>query len=285
MWSSPLIFRRASANHTLCADAKAWNAEAKRRVNKFKSAGSSGNDGDRILILGEDEGGRTDKIQSIVLKTGNRVSSFCGTSEANFSAFLLAPLHSNDIDEETSLIKNWSSVVMNYSIGIGKTAEAAKFLTGGDAEVVIWEKIWEKYSNTVTNLQYNLLATPHHCSWRSLSSESWSDLGRKAKVNPKAHNALSQTLPGAFIVASSKEIKDDNDDPPCIRAQEEYEGLVRSCSGTFFNTGVYLSSTQQIPLVFEISEGGLKTVKSSNFPSGGSIGGGGSAIATPYHHG
>ena len=34
IWSSPMVFRRASKNHTLCKDAKAFNKEAKRRVAK-----------------------------------------------------------------------------------------------------------------------------------------------------------------------------------------------------------------------------------------------------------
>src|SRR5258708_17607967 len=32
IWSSPLVFRRASKSHTLCDDAKAFTAEARRRV-------------------------------------------------------------------------------------------------------------------------------------------------------------------------------------------------------------------------------------------------------------
>lgn len=36
MWSSALVFRRASKNHTLCPDAKVWNTEAKRRANLYK---------------------------------------------------------------------------------------------------------------------------------------------------------------------------------------------------------------------------------------------------------
>jgi hypothetical protein len=32
MWSSPIVFRRASKTHTLSDDAKAFNTEARRRV-------------------------------------------------------------------------------------------------------------------------------------------------------------------------------------------------------------------------------------------------------------
>ena len=58
MWSSPMVFRRASVEHKLCDDAKEFNKEAKRRVAVAREKNCSGiGDGDRILILGEDEDG------------------------------------------------------------------------------------------------------------------------------------------------------------------------------------------------------------------------------------
>ena len=42
-----------SARHVLCDDAKALNAEARRRVRKFRDSAGPIGDGDRILIHGE----------------------------------------------------------------------------------------------------------------------------------------------------------------------------------------------------------------------------------------
>ena len=67
MWSSPMIFRRASKNNTLCEDARAFNTEARRRVKLFKKNGSAV-EGDRIIIICEDENGKTDVLQSILVK-------------------------------------------------------------------------------------------------------------------------------------------------------------------------------------------------------------------------
>ncbi|WP_202593403.1 hypothetical protein [Ferriphaselus sp. R-1] len=64
MWSSPIIFRRASVNHTLSDDAKAWNKEARRRVAQFRENGIGAN-GDRILVLGEDADGKTDGLSAV----------------------------------------------------------------------------------------------------------------------------------------------------------------------------------------------------------------------------
>src|SRR5438445_1726910 len=38
LWSSPMVFRRASRNHVLCPDALAFNAEARRRVKRFRDS-------------------------------------------------------------------------------------------------------------------------------------------------------------------------------------------------------------------------------------------------------
>jgi hypothetical protein len=286
MWSSPLVFRRAQSKHALGPDAKAWNREAKRRVALFKSTRSAGSDGDRILVMGEDRDGKTDGILDIVIKEGATITKLCGTVEPNFSALLLAPLQASSDEEEDILSKNDSSIVMNYSIGAGTNPTAVKFIDGGDAEVAIWERLWERHARDVSALQYNLLNAPHHCSWHSLSWDSWSEMGRKAKVSEAARKALGQALPGACIVASSKEIKDDKDDPPCYRAKEEYLSIVNAdtVKGEFWNTGAYLSVDQQEPMKFEVSAGGMKLVKFSvALVAAASVGG--TLGATPLFHG
>jgi len=258
MWSSPLIFRRSHAkNHNLCEDAKAWNSEARRRVKLFREQGI-GSDGDRILVLSEDKDGKTDDLVDILVRTGDTITHVAGHFERNLRALLLAPMLSSNDEEEEVLSKNESSVVMNYSIGVGTEQDAVRFLSGGDAEVAIWEKLWDHHKKDVTPLQYDLLSTPHHCSWHSLSYDSWSEKRRKASVSEDARNALSQARAGAYIVASSQVIKDDDNDPPCIRAKEEYLDIVKAedIKGEFFNTGSYPSEAEQDALTFEVTEGG-----------------------------
>jgi hypothetical protein len=70
-------------------------------------------------------------------------------------------------------------------------------------------------------LQYDVLIAPHHCSWHSLSWDSWSDFGESARLSADARKALGQALKSAFVIASGKAIKNDKDDPPCIRAKRE----------------------------------------------------------------
>ena len=50
IWSSPIVFRRATKTHTLCDDAKAFNTEARRRVQVNRDKNFAVHDGDRIRL-------------------------------------------------------------------------------------------------------------------------------------------------------------------------------------------------------------------------------------------
>jgi hypothetical protein len=239
LWSSPLIFKRRSKNHTLCDDAKAFDKEARRRVEYWRTYRSAGS-GNRILIMGEDINGKTDELLPIVIKSGEKFSRINGDECFGFfRAHLLAPApHDEDADLEERLGKNESSVIMNIEISSAAYASVkTRFLVGGDAAVLIWERMWERFKNTPEVLEYDLLLAPHHCSWRTLSYDSWSDKGEDAELNDGARNALGQARSGATIVASSKEILDDEIDPPNIRAKREYKDILSDVDGWFGCTG------------------------------------------------
>lgn len=225
MWSSPMVFRRASKKHALCEDAKAWNAEARRRVRKFRSDGVC-QAGDPIQIFGEDEGDKTGDLGAILVPRGAQFSRINGERDATFLGTLIAPAPPGEDDDEDMRSKNNSSVIINLSLNAGFQRDAARYLFGGDAEVGIWEAIWDEFKDNVDVLEYDVLIAPHHCSWHSLSWDSWSEKGEKAVVSQKARKALSQKRLGACVIASSKVICDDDSDPPCIRAEREYKDIV-----------------------------------------------------------
>lgn len=269
VWSSPMVFRRASKNHTLCEDAKAFNAEARRRVRRFKEIGNRVGDGERILILGEDENGKTDDLDDILVRVDETFTRVNGKHDNTMSALLLAPMpKENDSAKEDKRAKNKSSTIIRFSLAGGGYSDKCRFLTGGDAEVEIWEELWSRHKDTRDDLSYDLLQTPHHCSWRSLSHDSWSELGEDAKVSEDARNALSQARDGALIVSSSKAIADDDNDPPCNRAKREYADIVDGVSGSFECVG---DGTE--PLVVEVGAKGPK-LKAKLLTSAAVIGGG-----------
>lgn len=235
MWSSPIVFRRADrknakSGHTLCEDAKAWREEARRRVRRFRAQGWL-TDGDRIKILGEDIDGKTDDLLPILVSAGSTFSTICGVTDGTFTGLLLAPMLAADDEEAEVLSKNNSSVIVRLTLSADGNPVAGRFLFGGDAEVAVWERIRDKYTDT--DLTYDVLLAPHHCSWHSLSWDSWSEKREKAVVSHKARSALAQASSGAIIVSSSNSIADDDRDPPCSRARREYEAILKPVCGPF----------------------------------------------------
>jgi hypothetical protein len=74
-------------------DSGRFNKEAKRRVALAWEKKCSGiDDGDRILILGEDEDGKTDDILAIVVKLDEDITKVNGATGKVFKARLLAPM-------------------------------------------------------------------------------------------------------------------------------------------------------------------------------------------------
>jgi hypothetical protein len=255
IWSSPMVFRRASKNHVLCDDACAFNTEARRRVQKFRDSYGLVTDGDRILIMGEDEDGKTDDLGAILVRVNGQFTRINGTGDYSMTARLLAPHpKSDDEEDETLRSKNHSSVILNISMYAGGKADACCFLTGGDAEVAIWDRLWDEHANRSHWLEYDIIQAPHHCSWHSLSYDSWSEFGEDAEVSESARKALSQTRPGAVIVSSSRAIKDDDVDPPCIRAKREYKAIASDAGGSFKCVGE--PENNPATLTFEIGKEG-----------------------------
>jgi len=267
IWSSPIVFRRASKEHMLCEDAKAFQKEAIRRVLLARDKQCVGIEaGDRILILGEDIDGKTDDLRAILVKLDEVFDRINGTHNELFKARLLAPLPiSEDEAEEEELGKNHSSVVLNIELADTSERKTVKnFLTGGDAEVLIWEKLWEKNKKKPEVLAYDSMLTPHHCSWHTLSHDSRTELGDKARVSADAKSALSQIRQGGFIIASSSPIKDDDCDPPCHAAKLEYQSIANGAKGEFLCTGEYPTESEPAPLELVISDGKLaKSVRSA----------------------
>lgn len=265
IWSSPLIFRRASRNHPLCDDAAKFNTEAKRRVARYREIGAAVGDGDRILILGRDENGKTNDLMAIVVEVDSFIPHLNGLIEPGMSARLLGPLpKSDDEAEEETLSKNHSSVILQFTLLAD--GGSARFLTAGDAEVAIWERQWNRHRLRPHWLAYDLLLSPHHCSWHTLSYDSWSEMGEDAQVIQNARNALAQAGSGAHIIASSKLIRDDDDDPPCIRARREYNAILEPVTGRFLCTAEYPNERRPAPMEFEIDRNGL-SLKSASLES------------------
>ena len=285
MWSSPIVFRRADKNHVLSDDAKAWAKEARRRVKRFRDSGTATVEGDRIQIMGEDQDGETDDILAVVVKTDDLVTSLNRVASGTFEGRLLAPmLHDDDEELEELLGKNQSSVIIRFSIRGGGNLDKCRFLSGGDAEVAIWERLWGKHGDERADwLEYDMLQAPHHCSWHSLSYESYSTYGEEAEVCDEARSALAQIRKGAIIVASSETIEPEDSDPPSDRAKREYISIVDDDDDRFLCVAnVWIDEGRA--LQYDITSSGVtKAARSVAKAAVSALGIGATAAQARYH--
>ena len=155
----------------------------------------------------------------------------------------------NEQDEDFDE-KNRQSIILQ--IIVIENQYEHKILMAGDAECSVWEILWGCYNNS-DRLKYDLLLTPHHCSWHSLSYDSQSE-DDNPQVCEDAKSALSQTKSGARIVAQCKAIKDNDDDPPSKAAKDEYLTIVsESC---FYCTDEYPKEKNPEPIEFNLTGDG-----------------------------
>lgn len=247
IWSSPRVFRRATAkgangNNPLCDDAKVFNREAKRRVQLYRDGGYIGGAGNRIILLSSDEDGKTDDIPHIVADLFTSFARMSGIDDGSLNAFLLAPADKQEVaEDEEELSKNNSSAIIrfdlsnaiydaNYGYDVSYTHS---FLIGGDAEVKCWEVLHDKLeaAGQLNELAYDVLLAPHHCSWRSLSNDSESNCD-DPKLNKSAHAALSKANKNAVVLCSSQEFGEKT--PPSQLARDEYEKILKDNDGYKF---------------------------------------------------
>jgi len=233
IWSSPLIFRRKNKNNSLCSDAIAFNTEAKRRVNIYKEKKVIGEEGNRIRLIGKDVDGKTDEIMNIVYQNEDVINTLNEVYVKELKASVLGPIPDDEFEDGTSPDKNRSSIIIQWGLAShGYTSISNYILLAGDAGVEVWDLMWDKYKNNTDKLQYDILLAPHHCSWHTLSHDSFSKVNNP-QVSSNAKSALSQPRHGGVIISSSDKIKNDDRDPPNYQAMKEYESIVDDVDGTF----------------------------------------------------
>lgn len=230
--------------------------EAKRRRDIYDAdATFKGSKGNYLRIIGYDKDKDFDSRYCYV--PGKTVTSVHGSSLSWLEIFIHAPFKE---DVETSKKyddKNATSIVVQFGFMIeGYTGYKSRVLMGGDAEHDIWQHILENNIDD-EKLKWNIFLSPHHCSWSFFNEPD-----NKDEIMPSAESILSKQIgEKAHIVASSNEIKDDDNNPPCYEARKQYIKKLKSGSLHFLNTATY-SKVGGIPqpIVFKI-DGNGKRVK------------------------
>ncbi|MEQ3513515.1 hypothetical protein ABMY35_09285 [Pseudoalteromonas sp. BZB3] len=263
IWFSEICTKRASKKIKLSSDAKEFRTEAKRRRQLFEDKDfSRETNGNRLRVVGIDTDDSDKKeswnLEGLVIDRGEEVNVGAG------KALILAPLDSDIFDEDHEEDKNNSSIVIRW------TVNGTEILLGGDATAHIWKHIWEERKGNTSQLTYDILLAPHHCSWHTLSYDSASKV-KDPKVLPEAINALSQTNSGAYIVSSSKEIDEEQSDPPSHLAKKEYVKMLDNKASRFICLADSATKTKPPkPRDFKLSYTGVSLVALASVTSSSS---------------
>lgn len=253
LWFTPMVMGTAGND-----DEKCFNKEAKRRIQLHRDK-SADKDlaGNRILIVGKDANEDLSGLDLVRKVPGDVVTRFNNLDLKTFSIFIHSPYQKQLTDEEVD--KNRVSLV--FQARFKSSTTSSEFCTlamfGGDADHKAWSTILEKtkrYKNDTKEqaLKWDLFMACHHCSWTFFNntpqSENRTPLATSLEV-------LDNKRSNAKVIASCKEIKDNDDNPPSFKAKKEYEKKVGT--DKFLNTETHIKKdkTPQ-PIIFEITSQG-----------------------------
>lgn len=257
-WSSERFWKRETEKIILSTDAKAYNKEMRRRVKLHKNCGETiQKQGDKAIIIGNKDG----EHDKIIYKIGDTISKVNSKNLDNFKINILGPLEQQENeDKETFDAKNRGSVILQLEIKVDTYNN--KVLLTGDAEVDVCEYLNKEYNQD--KLEYDVLCSPHHCSMASLGRKNKET--NKYNKSKEAKKALSHAKKGAVIVSSSKEILDDDKNPPHYEAKQEYIKIINNKKDDFLCTGEYTKKSSVEPIIIEFTSAGtqLKTGSSKS---------------------
>lgn len=207
---------------------------------------------------GEEDGNRL----KVLTSDGGETEGWVGSS---LHWKLLAPTEDeadieqpDDEDEDNKASANNSSLVVLWRVEADEGE--AYFMIAGDAEVEVWERIKADYAGKLDELAWHVLLAPHHVSRGVLNRKNLETEEYEASAD--ARTALSQIHGDGFIVASSKEIKDDDDNPPSYEAKQEYLDILKKKKTSnhedrFLNPDTHKDG-EPAPVVFEVTKNGPK---------------------------
>lgn len=238
IWVSPYAVSPAYETE----QSKAMLKEIRRR-DKLRGTPDGEKDGNRLKVLTSD---------------GDETEGWVGSS---LHWKLLAPTEAEaDVeqpeDEDEKCSSNNTSLVILWRLEAEEGE--AYVLIAGDADVEVWDRIKADYA--LSDLEWHILLVPHHCSRGVLNRKNLDT--DEYEHSDDAHDALSQIKGDGFIVSSSKEILDDDDNPPSYEAKEEYLGILKDKKESnheerFLNPDTHKDG-EPAPVVFEVTKNGPK---------------------------
>lgn len=258
MWFSPMIAEKNTND-----EEDAHQAEAERRLDlHLKNDSQKDLPGNRIMIIGYDAKKDYSKLNHLRIEPGKEITRINNKPQDTFSIFIHAPFKEHIESQWAN--KNNTSIVFQARFKYVSTDSdyVCRAIFGGDSDCDSWHIILDKtikYKNE-SALNWDIFMAPHHCSWTFFNDTPYKDKDIDNSTPQKSSlKVLGYKLNGAKVVASSKLIVDDEDNPPHFPAKEEYVKSVEE--DNFLNTEAFFED-YELPIVFRIDRHGPTLLKS-----------------------
>lgn len=248
------------------SDAGILKKEVKRRRNLYKNNDTSKDErGNRLVLIGYDDNDNFQNVPQYI--PGNMVSSVNGVDLEKFDFFIHAPFKKDVVECNAQSDRNMSSIVYQARFYKSNSDDyICRVLHGGDADHYRWATIKEKTEKNGNEeaLNWDIFQTPHHCSWTFFNDTPYKDDENdidNSKPKQTSIDILNYKLTGAKVVATSKKIVNDGDNPPHFPAKTEYVNVVGESN--FKNTQKFYEEFKK-PIVFEIDNYGATLIKATS---------------------
>ncbi len=226
-----------------------------RRRNKLEGADRK-KDGNKLIIVGDGD--------SISVNT-------------NLKGYVLSPsqteLDNADPKADQDSESNNTSLVIRWEYQQPKGVKT-NIMLGGDSEHEVWNRLNKEKKDS--ELVWNLITAPHHCSLTPFAYKEAD--GGSYKDDDGANKALGHRNGKGFVVASSKPIKRNSDNPPHFVARNKWLAILKTGEQDtpekrFFCTATNGSGDTAAIVKFEINGSGVKRfVKAAVLKSSSSAG-------------
>ena len=260
LWATPRLWREyEDADAVICADARAFQEEAERRVRATRAAVGRGErpaSGDRILVVGYDtdreEHAYADLPAEYLTGPGHVVAALDGEDmSAVFEAFIHAPFAA-----DCAAARNETSLALQVTLKDPGGSDGRVLLLGDLAHDTIMKILtYSEEHQREDRVAWDVLLAPHHCSQHvmyrdgELQQDILDAFGRHARD-------------GAVIVASSMPVpsrNDAGDNPPHAKAKARYLQIVDDADH-FICTGQWPDADHPSPVVFGLGASGLTLI-------------------------
>lgn len=251
---TPMLFSDATS-----APAKALKKEAERRRKLWdENSSDKTKAGNRLVIIGYDGDKKYENVISYI--PGETIKKVNGKSMTLLEFFVHSPFKDSLVEGRAEADKNETSIVMQARFKHVSTDAnpSALYLFGGDADHYIWEEIQDQSSahNNDDKLDFDIFMAPHHCSWSYFNDVPYKKGETDEPVESSKNLIKNHKMTGAVIIASSKLIRDDDDNPPHYPAKGEYVELIGD--GKFISLAEEPDSKNPKPVIYEVTSTGFQ---------------------------